>query len=84
MFSRKSCYFFVRPKKQFLEVCFFLRRPLKAPQIRRTAPASKTKTAHTIRIVHRDEVEPPVTRWLEEAYVNADPQATPAARSRRK
>ena len=80
MFSRKSCYFFVRPKKQFLEVCFFLGRPLKAPQIRRAAPASKTKTAHTIRIVHRDEVEPPVTRWLEEAYVNADPQATPAAR----
>jgi len=35
---------------------------------------------HTIRIVHRDEVEPPVTRWLEEAYVNADPQASPAAR----
>ena len=27
MFSRKSCYFFVRPKKQFLEVCFFLGRP---------------------------------------------------------
>jgi len=84
MFSRKSCYFFVRPKKQFLEVCFFLRRPLKAPQIRRAAPASKSKTVHTIRIVHRDEVEPPVTRWLEEAYANADPQATPAARSRRK
>ena len=80
MFSRKSCYFFVRPKKQFLEVCFFLGRPLKAPQIRRAAPASKSKTVHTIRIVHRDEVEPPVTRWLEEAYVNADPHATPAAR----
>ena len=80
MFSRKSCYFFVRPKKQFLEVCFFLGRPLKAPQIRRAAPASKSKTVHTIRIVHRDEVEPPVTHWLEEAYVNADPQASPAAR----
>ena len=80
MFSRKSCYFFVRPKKQFLEVCFFLGRPLKAPQIRRAAAASKSKTVHTIRIVHRDEVEPPVTHWLEEAYVNADPQASPAAR----
>ena len=35
MFSRKSCYFFVRPKKSFLEVCVFLGRPLKAPQVRR-------------------------------------------------
>ncbi len=24
MFSRKSCYFFVRPKRAFLEVCVFL------------------------------------------------------------
>ena len=24
MFSRKSCYFFVRPKRNFLEVCVFL------------------------------------------------------------
>jgi Domain of unknown function (DUF5655) len=31
MFSRKSCYFFVRPKKNFLEVCVFLGRTLKAP-----------------------------------------------------
>ena len=35
MFSRKSCYFFVRPKRSFLEVCVFLGRPLKAPQVRR-------------------------------------------------
>ena len=26
MFSRKSCYFFVRPKKNFLELCVFLGR----------------------------------------------------------
>jgi hypothetical protein len=28
MFSRKSCYCFVRPKKSFLEVCVFLPRGL--------------------------------------------------------
>ena len=32
MFSRKSCYFFVRPKKSFLEVCVFLGRVVKAPR----------------------------------------------------
>ena len=36
MFSRKSCYFFVRPKKNFLELCLFLGRTLKAPQVRRS------------------------------------------------
>jgi uncharacterized protein DUF5655 len=30
MFSRKSCYLFVRPKRKFLEVCVFLGRALKA------------------------------------------------------
>ena len=68
MFSRKSCYFFVRPKKSFLEVCLFLGRPLKAPQILRLDRTSKTKFFHILRITHRDEVEAPITDWLQEAY----------------
>src|SRR5688572_17103333 len=68
MFSRKSCYFFVRPKKSFLEVCVFLARTVKAPQIRRVDRASKSKIVHFIQIRHRDEVEAPITGWLEEAY----------------
>ena len=72
MFSRKSCYCFVRPKKNFLEVCVFLGRTLKASQVRRASPASKTKIAHIIQIRHRDEVEPPLTGWLHEAYALSD------------
>ena len=68
MFSRKSCYCFVRPKRSFLEVCVFLGRPVKAPQVRRVVRSSKTKLAHLIQIRHRDEVEAPLTDWLEEAY----------------
>jgi hypothetical protein len=68
MFSRKSCYFFVRPKRHFLEVCVFLGRAVNAPQVRRVEPASKSKLAHVIRVQHRDEVEPPITDWLREAY----------------
>ena len=68
MFARKSCYFFVRPKKSFLEVCVFLGRAVKAPQVRRVDRASKSKVAHVIRIRHRDEVEAPITDWLQEAY----------------
>jgi hypothetical protein len=72
MFSRKACYCFVRPKRAYLEVCFFLGRTVKAPQIRRVAPASKTKQVHTVRVTHRDEVEPPLTDWLREAFETSD------------
>jgi uncharacterized protein DUF5655 len=76
MFSRKSCYFFVRPKRTFLEVCVFLGRTVKAPQIRRVDRASKAKMAHILRITHRDEVEAPLTDWLREAYELSDVLAT--------
>jgi hypothetical protein len=68
MFSRRSCHFFVRPKRSFLELCIFLDRPLKAPQVRRVDRVSKTKVVHIIRVTHRDQVEPPLTDWLLEAY----------------
>src|SRR5712692_2153920 len=72
MFSRKSCYFFVRPKRNYLEVCVFLERTLKAPQVRRVERASKYKIVHVIQIRHRDEVEAPITDWLREAYDLSD------------
>ena len=68
MFSRKSCYFFVRPKKSFLEVCVFLPRAVKSPQVKRAVASSKTKVANMIQIRHRDEVEAPITEWLQQAY----------------
>jgi hypothetical protein len=77
MFARKSCYFFVRPKRSYLEVCVFLPRAINASQVRRIEPASKSKLVHFLRIQHRDEVEAPVTDWLQEAYELA---GTPAVK----
>jgi hypothetical protein len=75
MFSRRSCYFFVRPKRSYLEVCVFLGRRISAPQVRRVTQASKSKLVHVIPIRHRDEVEAPITDWLQEAYEFSDPTA---------
>jgi len=72
MFSRSACYFFVRPKRTALEICIFLGRARKAPQVRRTAPASRTKIAHILHVTHRDEVEAPITDWIREAYDSSD------------
>jgi hypothetical protein len=68
MFSRKACYFFVRPMRKHLEVIVFLGRAVKAPQVHKVVASSKSKRAHIIRVRHRDEVEPPLTDWLREAY----------------
>ena len=81
MFARKTCYFFVRPKKSFLEVVFFLGRTLKAPQVKRTERPSRRKVAHVVKITHRDQVEAPVTDWLREAYDFGDPAAASATRT---
>lgn len=81
MFSRTACYFFVRPKTKYLEVVIFLGRTVKAPQIRNVVESSKKKRAHIIRITHRDEVEPPITAWLREAYETSEAlSATSATR----
>jgi Domain of unknown function (DUF5655) len=87
MFSRKSCYFFVRPKKNFLELCLFLGRTLNAHQVRRSDRASKSKVYHIIQIKHRDEVEAPITEWLREAYELSDvlaAEGTVGAKSKHK
>ena len=87
MFSRKVCYFFVRPKAKYLEVWIMLGRPLKAPQVRNVMKGSASKYANTLRITHRDEVEAPITDWLREAYdmhdaLRARPASRPAAKRR--
>lgn len=83
MFSRKSCYFFVRPKRKNLELCIFLGREVKAAQVRRVDRASKAKIVHFVQIRHRDEVEAPVTDWIREAYEFSDVPASKAtARSK--
>jgi hypothetical protein len=84
MFSRTYCYFFVRPKRNFLELCVFLGRTLKAPQVRRADRASKSKVFHVIHISHRDEVEAPITDWLREAYEFSDVLTTKTSTARAK
>jgi hypothetical protein len=82
MFSRKACHFFVRPKSTYLELCLFLGRPIKSPQIKTVVKSSKVKFAHLIRITHRDEVEAPITEWMEEAYRLPDERVVAVVRAR--
>jgi hypothetical protein len=49
---------------------------VRAPQVRRVERKSRSKLLHIIHITHRDEAEPPVTDWLQEAYSLPDTLAT--------
>jgi hypothetical protein len=75
MFSRQTCYFFVRPKAKYLEVVVFLGRVVKSPLVQRVTASSKTKHAHVFRVVHRDQVEAPLTDWMREAFELQDARA---------
>ena len=67
MFSKKVCYFFVRPRKTFLEVWIFL--PRKIEGLRSThGPTLKVKYCNLFKVVHADQVEEPLTDWIREAY----------------
>ena len=84
MFSRRACYFFVRPKRRVLELCIFLGRAVAAPQVRKVVASSRTKVAHLVHVRHRDEVEAPITDWLAEAYETSVRLSGPAAAAARK
>jgi hypothetical protein len=84
MFSRKSCHFFVRPKRKYLELCVFLGRKVIAPQIKKVDQSSRTKHYHIIHITHRDQVETPITDWLREAYELEDVLAASAKEAKAK
>ena len=82
MFSRKACHFFVRPKRNRLELVFFLSRSIKSPLVQKVVQSSRTKLAHVVYILHRDQVEAPLTDWLREAYHLEDAVTKAAPRKR--
>ena len=87
MFSRRACYFFVRPRRTRLELCIFLGRTVKAPQVKKVVASSRRKVAHIVHVTHRDEGEAPITDWLREAYEKSDELSSrlePSTRRRRR
>jgi uncharacterized protein DUF5655 len=67
MFSRKVCYFFVRPRKTHLEVWIFLPREIEGLTSMH-GPTKKVKYCNLFKLVHADQVEAPLTDWIREAF----------------
>jgi hypothetical protein len=67
MFARKLCYFYVRPKKTFLEVWIFLPRELEGLRSMH-GPTKKARYCNLFKLIHSDQVEAPLTDWIREAF----------------
>lgn len=67
MFSKKVCYFFVRPRKTFIEVWIFLPHRIEGLRFMQ-GPAKKVKYCNMFKLVHADQIESPLTDWIREAY----------------
>ena len=67
MFARKVCYFYARPKKNFIEVFIFL--PHRIAELPYTVTAGKKERfCSKFKLEHSDQVEEPLTDWLQEAF----------------
>lgn len=67
MFSKKVCYFFVRPRKTFLEVWIFLPRKIEGLTSMH-GPTKKVKYCNLFKVIHADQIEEPLTDWIREAF----------------
>ena len=67
MFSKRVCYFFVRPRKTFLEVWIFLPRKIEGLRSMH-GPTRIVKYCNLFKVVHADQIEEPLTDWIREAY----------------
>jgi hypothetical protein len=67
MFSKKICYFFVRPRKSFLEVWIFLPRKIEGLKAMR-GTTKMEKYCNLFKLIHADQVEEPLTDWIREAF----------------
>ena len=68
MFSKKVCYFFVRPKTKYLETVIFLKEKKSSEYFKSIQPVSRTKFAHTFRLTHADQIEGDLVAAIQEAY----------------
>jgi Domain of unknown function (DUF5655) len=71
MFARKVSYFFVRPKKTFIEVWIFLPHTIEGLKFTSSA-TNKVRYCNLFKLIHPDQVESPLTDWLREAFDFAD------------
>ena len=68
LFTSKSHFLAVKPKKSWLDIEFVLDKNLDGFPIHKTVQATKTKWAHFMRLQNVEEVDDQLITWLKRAY----------------
>ncbi|MBN2172616.1 MAG: hypothetical protein JW731_00700 [Bacteroidales bacterium] len=68
LFTAKSHFLAVKPKKSILDIEFVLDVPIEGFPIHKTVQASKSKWAHFVRLETPEEVDGQLERWIKRAY----------------
>jgi hypothetical protein len=68
LFTAKSHFLAVKPKKSLLDIEFVLDQPMEGFPIHKTAQASKNKWAHFVRLDSPEQVDQQLITWLRNAY----------------
>lgn len=68
LFSAKSHFLAVKPKKKILDIEFVLDEPVEGFPVHKTVQASKYKWAHFVRLESAEEVDDQLKNWIERAY----------------
>ncbi|MEZ5084634.1 MAG: DUF5655 domain-containing protein [Bacteroidales bacterium] len=68
LFTAKSHFLAVKPKKSWLDIEFVLDENLDGFPIHKTVQATKTKWAHFMRIQSVEEIDEQLITWLKRAY----------------
>ena len=79
MFSKRVCYAFVRVRKTFLELVFFLPRALDPSEVDVIFDPEKKRVAHMVKLRYAEAFEDPLPRWLREAYASTPDAPAPAS-----
>jgi hypothetical protein len=76
MFSRKTCY---APETKISRTVCLPGTAARSSPGAACGSGLEIEVYHLIRITHRDEVEAPITDWLQEAYALSDELSKPSA-----
>jgi len=68
LFTAKSHFLAVKPKKEFLDIEFVLPEKVEKFPVHKIVQASKTKWAHFVRLESPDEVDEQLLTWINRAY----------------
>lgn len=71
LLKRARTFCELRPRRDAVELCFKLSRPVAAPRIRKTIQSSAHRTAHFVHLRSADEVDEEIRGWLAESWLDS-------------